>query len=788
MTSGSPVTASAHAHVASAFAFRCGATIPASSRVSMASRAVASDLPGWHSAPAYQYARSTSAAARARGSSPRAVDGALEGRVRGGGAHPPGLHPGQLQQQVGILPGDLQRLVEEAGGLLERAERARVARGLGQLAGGEVVAARQSQVARDLGRQAWVVALYQRGREGLVQPGPVGLGEVRVRRIAQEGVPVTEPAPAPGQQTGLQRLRRRGGRALHREPADLLAAQPAARHRSELGGQARICGERAERHPDGAAEARGRLALAAPDRAGPLDGEQRVAVGRGHDLIDVAGVQRSDGPNERRQRVVRQPAERELLRQHPACAQRVLERVGLGTLRQWAAGEHHQDGEPADPAGDVPGQLEALGIRDVQVLHEQHERPAGRRPLNELDHGLEQPRPLEVGRRRGALRRLTPESPLDIGRQRGQIGRPGRVQRRGREVARELADQLGPQAERRGPAEVERGARRDARALRVGAREQLGRQARLADPRLAGERHDRAGALARSGPAVGQVVQLALASDQRQCPGAGRERLGIPAGAARLRVAQPLGELPRGRRGGDAQLAPEALAQPAMHGQRPRAVAGGGEPRHEVAMRGLVERVERRASPRPDDRRVGVPVRVGLVGQAVEHAGEPVAELVARLQRPLVLEPGEQVAADQPGRLGEPAVAHLRVERLHVHPQAGAGVEAEAVPPGHDDLPVRAQRAAQRPHRAAQTGPGARVQHVRPELRGHVTARMLAGVQRQPRQQAPRPPARRRGDRLAVPFDLHRPQQAHAEHARSVLPVCGRDAGFGPFDGRLTVA
>ena len=50
----------------------------------------------------------------------------------------------------------------------------------------------------------------------------------------------------------------------------------------------------------------------------------------------------------------------------------MLEAVGSARLGQVAAGEHEQHRQAGDAARDVAGQLEAGGVRDMDVLDQQH--------------------------------------------------------------------------------------------------------------------------------------------------------------------------------------------------------------------------------------------------------------------------------------------------------------------------------------------------------------------------------------------------------------------------------
>jgi hypothetical protein len=236
------------------------------------------------------------------------------------------------------------------------------------------------------------------------------------------------------------------------------------------------------------------------------------------------------------------------------------------------------------------------------------------------------------------------------------------------------------------------------------------------------------------------------------------------AAPARGVLAQRREERPRARRGRDPELCPQPSAQPLAHGERARAVADGGQPGHEIAGGGLVERVERQPAARVVDG--GLRGGCGL-GQPRQHRRQPVRVLVARLEHPALVQVGQQRAGAQGDRLLERARRDPLLERRDV----GLAPQPDAVAAADErSLGAGPERLAQRPGRAAQRRPRGGVEHLGPEHRGDRAAGMLAGVQRQPRQQAPRAAARRRGHLAPVDLDRQRAEEADGDHADPNLP------------------
>ena len=403
----------------------------------------------------------------------------------------------------------------------------------------------------------------------------------------------------------------------------------------------------------------------------------------------------------------------------------------------------------------------------MDVLERERERPRAGRPLEQLDRRLVQARALEVGRRGGPVAGVGAEAPGEVGHERGEVRGPRGAGRRDVELLeREVADQLGPEPERRAAAlarraaEVERRARRGGGAVGAGALEQLEDEAGLADARVGRDRDDGAPARARLVPRREQLGELPLATDERQPARAG------PDGRRRGRLgAQRVDGRPRRRGRGQPQLAPQALGQPLVDGDGGGPLPGGGEPAHEPPVRLLVEAVEIGLAARPPERRLAVAGRLRVAGEALEHRAEPLAVRRARLGDPVLLEALEQVAvAQRDGLLPAPGRDEL-LERARVDPQRAVVLEADPVAVGRDHGAGRPERAAQRPHGGAQARAGARVEDVRPEARRDVRAGVAAGMEREPGQERGRPAAAGGVDRAAVGLDAQRPEHVDPEHA-----------------------
>ena len=128
--------------------------------------------------------------------------------------------------------------------------------------------------------------------------------------------------------------------------AELAAGQVPPGDGGELG---HVPGRRGAGGRSPRARARRRPGTAVGDVVGParggaggLDGEQRVAVARLHDLLDRLGRERRDGADERVERRGAERLERELGAERVAGGERPAQRVGLRAAGLLAAGEDEQ--------------------------------------------------------------------------------------------------------------------------------------------------------------------------------------------------------------------------------------------------------------------------------------------------------------------------------------------------------------------------------------------------------------------------------------------------------------
>ncbi len=536
--------------------------------------------------------------------------------------------------------------------------------------------------------------------------------------------------------------------------------------------------------------------------AGRLDREERVALGGAHDAGHVVGAERRDAPREPGDGGRGERLEGERADEDPAGAERLLERVDLRARRQRAAGEEDEHGQPARAPSGVGEQLERRRVGEVDVLERERERPVPRGPLEQLDRRLVQAHALEVGRRGEALDGLAAEPEREVGNERREVRRPcGGGGRRG-ELAAEVGEELGPRRERRAAAgvgraaEVDRGAGGGQRPVAAGTVEQLEDEARLAHARLGDDRDHRAPARAGGVPRGGELRELAVAPDERQPRrsvgprGPGRRGRGERrAGRGRAEV---VGRAPRLGRGCDPQLAAQALAQPVVHADRRGALAGGREAAHQPAVGRFVEAVERRLPARPREGCGRVARVLGGAREPLEDADQGLAVRGARLDRPVVVELGQELPAAHRDGLLEPPRRRQVGEGAGVDPDRVRTGEADLSAVRHQRVGGGAERSAHRPHRGAQAPACARVEHVGPEPRREVRPRMRPGMQREPRQERPRPAPGGRLDRGAVGLDAQRPEHVDPEHGPTLaLPgrrVKAAAPGPGGVDGRLTVA
>ena len=207
-------------------------------------------------------------------------------------------------------------------------------------------------------------------------------------------------------------------------------------------------------------------------------------------------------------------------------------------------------------------------------------------------------------------------------------------------------------------------------------------------------------------------AEAAWAGRRARC--ARRREAGRPAGRRRLRRLvgpQRRGELARVPARRHPQFAPQTFAEAHIRRQRGAAIAGSDERRHQAADGALAQRIQPRSPARPFDRHR----RIGRVADACRERGaEPVAALVTRRERPLVLEPAQQLAAlGQLGRRRDITPVQGRIQFARVHLRTVG--ECQPVAADEDRVARRAEVTSQRPQRVAQALARALVQDVGPE-------------------------------------------------------------------------
>jgi hypothetical protein len=197
----------------------------------------------------------------------------------------------------------------------------------------------------------------------------------------------------------------------------------------------------------------------------------------------------SHAPGHRRHLGLRQRAELDLGGLDAAARQVGQQRISGGALRLVPAGQHEQHGMGGQSAPYVRAQLHARRVGSMHVLGHQQHGAAGRGPLHQAEHRIEDAQPFQL-RRGHRLRRRAPAQPG--GKVRGQppqLGRPVGLLGRRRHGAGQLRHQFLPDGQRRLATDVDAGADRDPGADVIGAPGQLHDQAGLTDAGFAGDQH-----------------------------------------------------------------------------------------------------------------------------------------------------------------------------------------------------------------------------------------------------------------------------------------------------------
>ena len=331
--------------------------------------------------------------------------------------------------------------------------------------------------------------------------------------------------------------------------------------------------------------------------------------------------------------------------------------------------------------------------------------------------------------------------------------------------------------------------RRDPRPAGPGVGRELVHQPRLADPGLAAD-HREAPAAGRQPVGLAQRAALRLAADQgqlRRGGGGGGDRRGRRRGRGRqLALADGAVQRRRLGQGRHAELPVEGAHALAVLGQRRGAVAAQGVEADELAVGGLLQRVQAQAPARvPDGRREAARLREPL-DEAVERGGQLAAQRIGLERLPVVevravaqREAREEVVAvDGDGLLqrlgGGPRIGDARAEAVEVDVDRRAAEQGDPLPRGLQRLV--ADRSPQRRQGAPQRPAGVALVVLGPQQRRERVARAGAAGQRQVGQE---------GDGLArvdldgppVDLDLRRPQEGDGQRGhratisrRRILP------------------
>ena len=438
----------------------------------------------------------------------------------------------------------------------------------------------------------------------------------------------------------------------------------------------------------------------------------RLAVERGDELRRPRlGAERRD---ELGDLAGREAVERHL-GEHAVAPQRrdqLRQRVAVVDLGVAVGAEEHRAPRLRRPH-QVAHQLQRRAVGPLQVVEHEQQRGAGGDLGQQRGQGVEQPLALDPGL---GLDRGPPRGRSELRQQRREVGRARAepLRRAGqRGAARPAAQHLEHRLVGAGARLVE-APEQDDRAVAMDRARELGGQARLADPRLAGEQDEAPLVLGGRVPRRVQGAERLLAADEgmprRRRPERGGQRTGREVdrrrrlGRRAVAAQQPGVERHHRGAGRRAELVAQHLAQLV---ERPQCL--GGVARRLVDLH--QQPVGRLAERRQPDRGAR-----GVLGGVELAAAEAQPRLAERLER----------AQPQPLDLA-PAIAHPRSvalgqERLGAErersPRLGGGVRPAALVERLDrDLDGVGERLAVDPQRLGQRQPqlGAAGQRVRPE-------------------------------------------------------------------------
>ncbi len=701
---------------------------------------------------------------RARAAAPRA---ARPPRA----SHPPrGRRSPEAVARDPAVAGRFQRALEVAGGVLVGQPRHGGARGARRVVHNlRGRAAREPEVVGELGVVA--ARALQRLADAPVQQRAASARELGVDRLAHERVGEDGAAGLLADEVRGERGVERLDERLARQPArrrEHVEAQLAAGDRGEpedVAGRLAEPLEPAREHLAHALRHAGRPRL--PDLAQDLLDEERVAAGLAPDRAGERSRRVGAEPRRDERVDVALPEAVERDAPHEAVAAQVGQQRAERRRRLVRPGRGEDQHRPERGAREVAQQQQRRAVGPVQVVeHQEHGLP-GRRARQQRCRRLEQAVALasRVARRGRAERR----QPVGlVGDEAAELG----GERQGAQLLARAVSQVRPQ--RLGERLVRRdrvlvgAAVEDGRPALVSRARELGRQAGLADPRLPGD-HDRAG--------VRRPALLPRGADHPLRRGAAHERAAVaPRQRRRQRqrlAAQLRHERPRLLGRLDPQLAPQHAAQMLERGERRGAVARRGQPADQRAVGVLRQRIDRDQLARDADRVAELAGRLGRVGGAAERVAHALVLAVALGVDPVVGQAVEHRPADERQSLGEPALAHERVERAPRRPTRPAPGR-----PGRASSRAGRRRARGAARRAPCAGCCARSRRAPP-----------ATASRPPRRARAAPgaaPASRAGRRAGAPWAAGAPRRRARAPARRAPGRGASRPTLAPFHGRFT--
>ena len=394
--------------------------------------------------------------------------------------------------------------------------------------------------------------------------------------------------------------------------------------------------------------------------------EERVALGLAVQGVDERrlGLRHAERRHELGDLRLGQTAELDVAEQPFAAhvADQLVQRVA-GLELGVAIGAEQQRAARLRRADEVPEQLQRRAVGPVQVVEDEHERRAVADLAEQCGHRVEEAQAAGVSVvavRAGLVVLAARRAELaEQDREVGGADADALAQRLERRAGRPAADHLDHRLVRRERLLVE-AAVEDVGAVVVGSLPDLGGEAGLADPGVAGQQDERMGAVDRLRPARLEHVELERAADQRVPFERRRERRRprrdpepLGAGGRRLRrgrlaAQHAIVDRHRGLAGRRAELVAQQDPQLLEHAQRLGGVALRLVHLHQQPVGRLAER-------RGGDRRPG-----GLLGGAQLAPALVQARLAERL------EPAQADRLQLAPHLGHPRPVAVGQEGLQV--------------------------------------------------------------------------------------------------------------------------